>query len=109
MPTVKFVYWEDNGDWLGYLQDYPDQRPVSLLFNNSVPMIPGEHIFLTAVSYGLSACWVGFLDIKKASNILNLPDNNTCLFLMPIGYKAEEPLPVKRKTISDITFRNTYT
>jgi hypothetical protein len=24
MPTVKFVYWEDNGDWLGYLQDYPD-------------------------------------------------------------------------------------
>ena len=24
MPTVKFVYWEDKGDWLGYLQDYPD-------------------------------------------------------------------------------------
>jgi len=24
MQTVKFVYWEDNGVWLGYLQDYPD-------------------------------------------------------------------------------------
>ncbi len=24
MQTVKFVHWEDNGTWLGYLQDYPD-------------------------------------------------------------------------------------
>lgn len=24
MPTVRFVYWENEGDWIGYLQDYPD-------------------------------------------------------------------------------------
>ena len=24
MPTTKIVFWEDNGAWLGYLQDYPD-------------------------------------------------------------------------------------
>jgi predicted RNase H-like HicB family nuclease len=24
MQTVKIVVWEDNGAWLGYLQDYPD-------------------------------------------------------------------------------------
>jgi predicted RNase H-like HicB family nuclease len=24
MNTVKIVYWEDDGTWLGYLQDYPD-------------------------------------------------------------------------------------
>lgn len=24
MQTVKFVYWEDNGLWLGYLQDFPN-------------------------------------------------------------------------------------
>lgn len=24
MQTVKFVYWEEDGAWLGYLQDYPD-------------------------------------------------------------------------------------
>jgi hypothetical protein len=24
MQTVKFVFWEDDGMWLGYLQDYPD-------------------------------------------------------------------------------------
>jgi predicted RNase H-like HicB family nuclease len=24
MRTVKYVYWEQDGDWLGYLADYPD-------------------------------------------------------------------------------------
>ena len=26
MNGVKFVYWEEDGAWLGYLQDYPDYR-----------------------------------------------------------------------------------
>ncbi len=24
MQTVKIVVWEEDGQWLGYLQDYPD-------------------------------------------------------------------------------------
>lgn len=24
MQIVKFVYWEEDGAWIGYLQDYPD-------------------------------------------------------------------------------------
>ena len=24
MESTKYIYWEDNGQWLGYLQDYPD-------------------------------------------------------------------------------------
>ncbi|MGA7874057.1 MAG: type II toxin-antitoxin system HicB family antitoxin [Desulfoferrobacter sp.] len=24
MKTVKYVYWQDEGMWLGYLQEYPD-------------------------------------------------------------------------------------
>jgi hypothetical protein len=24
MQTVKYVYWEEDGSWLGYLQDFPD-------------------------------------------------------------------------------------
>jgi predicted RNase H-like HicB family nuclease len=24
MQTVKIVYWEEDGAWLGYLHDYPD-------------------------------------------------------------------------------------
>lgn len=24
MHSIKIVYWEEDGGWLGYLQDYPD-------------------------------------------------------------------------------------
>lgn len=24
MTRVKFVYWQDGGKWLGYLQEFPD-------------------------------------------------------------------------------------
>lgn len=24
MERVKFIYWEEDGAWLSYLQDYPD-------------------------------------------------------------------------------------
>ena len=24
MQTIKFVYWEEDGAYIGYLQDYPD-------------------------------------------------------------------------------------
>ena len=24
MHSIKYVRWEDDGAWLGYLQDYPD-------------------------------------------------------------------------------------
>ena len=24
MESKKYVYWEDNGMWIGYLEEYPD-------------------------------------------------------------------------------------
>ena len=24
MQTIRYVYWEDDGAWLGYLQEFPD-------------------------------------------------------------------------------------
>ncbi len=26
MQTVKFVYWQEDDVWIGYLADYPDYR-----------------------------------------------------------------------------------
>lgn len=27
MPSAEIVYWEDNGSWTGYLQEFPDYGP----------------------------------------------------------------------------------
>ncbi len=24
MPAVRMIYWEQDGAWLGYIEDYPD-------------------------------------------------------------------------------------
>jgi nitroreductase len=91
-------------DFLAYLQAYPDKLAVTRFFENATPLIPGTHIFLVAVSHGLSACWIGDLDIPRANRILGLPDNLTCLYLMPVGYAAAEPKPIRRKTLDEIVF-----
>lgn len=95
-------------EFIEYLRDYHDQRKVSLLFENCNGLIPGEHIFLTAVDRGLKACWVGYLDIDEVSSILELPDNYVCQFLMPIGYPDEEPEEKNLKRKENLTFKNRY-
>ncbi|MGD1118006.1 MAG: nitroreductase family protein [Dehalococcoidales bacterium] len=91
-----------------YLKKYPDQRAVATVLENADTIIGGEHIALTVVNYGLSACWIGLLDIRKASKILNLPEKYACLFLMPVGYADQEPRQITRKAVEEIAFKDSY-
>lgn len=93
-----------NNDFLDYLCRYPNSKARTTLFENAIPLIPAEHIFLTAVANGLSACFVGYLDIESADKILNLPENISCLYLLPVGYSDETPKVKQRKDMSEIVF-----
>jgi nitroreductase len=95
-------------EFIDYLCKFPDRRACMTLFENASPLVPMEHMFLTAVSHGLSACFIGFLDVKKTNKILNLPDNITCLFLLPVGYADEIPENKETKSIEEISFYNTW-
>ena len=44
-----------------YMRKYPDRKACMTLFANATPLIPAEHIFLTAVSHGLHACFIGYI------------------------------------------------
>lgn len=91
-------------DFINFMKEYPDRRACMKLFNNGAPSIPMEHIFLTAAAHGMSACFVGYLDTDRASEILNLPKHLVCLFLLPVGYANEIPDDKKLKNIKDISF-----
>lgn len=91
-------------EFITYMNNYPDRKMANTFWENAVPLIPGEHIFLAAINHGLNACWVGYLDIRKASEILNLPEDMVCLFLMPIGYAKEQSKEIDRKSFDDIVF-----
>ncbi len=91
-------------EFVEYTNSCPDRKTMNKLFANGGPCMPGEHIFLTAVAHGMSACFVGYLDTEKASEILNLPENLSCLFLLPVGYADEEPREKTIKSKDEISF-----
>ena len=93
---------------LKYIEKYDTWDDIAILLADAVPLIPSEHIFLTAVSFGLSACFVGWLDIKAANSILALPADISCLYLLPIGYSKEKPYKKELKSISEISFWEKY-
>lgn len=95
-------------EFMNHINSFPDQKAADIYKVNSCPLIPGEHLFLAAVNRGLGACWIGHLDVGKASEVLELPDNMACLFLMPVGFPAEEPEAKDRKSIDEIVFYETW-
>jgi len=96
-------------EFIQHMKQYSDRKSVIKLFANGGPCLPGEHIFLTAVSHGLSACFIGYLDTEKAAEVLQLPEHIACLFLLPVGYAAEQTEPPPKKSIEEISFINTWT
>ncbi len=95
-------------DLVQYLSDYPNRRRANTFIHNATPLIPCAQMFLTAVSHGLRACIVGYLDVERASEIFQLPDHVACLFLMPLGYPTKSPKEKALKTIDDIVFYETW-
>jgi len=95
-------------EFIGFMNSYPDRKSVNKLFANGGPCVPGEHMFLVATSHGLSACFIGYLDTEKANEILGLPKHISCLFLLPVGYSAEQVEPKAKKSIDEISFVNTW-
>ena len=96
-------------EFVKYTNQCPDRKTMNKLFANGGPCLPGEHIFLTAVSHGLSACFIGYLDTEKAAEVLQLPEHIACLFLLPVGYAADDVSPPLKKSISEISFTDTWT
>jgi nitroreductase len=91
-------------EFIKYLCEYPNPKECMALFGNATPLIPSEHIFLTAVSHGLSACFIGYLNVQEADKILKLPQHLTCLFLLPVGYADELPGDKQLKDKNQIVF-----
>lgn len=67
-----------------------------------------EHIILAATNEGLATCWVGAFDEGKIKDILKVPSEAGVLALAPIGYSAEEPRPLSRKSLEEIVSYNEF-
>ena len=97
-------YLRFGADFFKSMDKYPDRRAFRKLHHNGTPAIAMAHILLTATSHGLSGCPIGYLDVDKATEILNLPEHLACLFLLPIGYADEKPKEKELISLNEISF-----
>jgi len=91
-------------DLLEYLNAYQDRRAMRIFSDNAFPIIPGAQISLAVVSHGLASCWIGHLNTARAGEILGLPEDVVCLFLMPIGYPDEIPSEKAVRPVDECVF-----
>ena len=48
MQTVKYVYWQEDETWLGYLQDYPDYWTQGENFDDLVEHLKDLYLDLSS-------------------------------------------------------------
>ena len=56
-----------------------------------------ENIILTALSEGIGACWMGAIDYKKITSLLNPGKNLELLCVVALGYPDETPKEAELK------------
>ena len=81
----------DKGDWF--------------MFDVALAM---QNLVLAAWSLGLGTVHVGWVDAKKAAEILQLPQDIVFVEITPLGYPDEEPAASPRKELSEIVFHDRY-
>jgi nitroreductase len=65
-----------------------------------------QQVILAATNQGLATVWIANIDPNLMEEALKVPKNYRFLALTPIGYPAEEPKEISRKTETElISFR----
>ncbi|MBC7091467.1 MAG: nitroreductase family protein [Nitrososphaeria archaeon] len=84
-------------------------RPVSARYGEEgrVPGLLGigaaiENLLLSAVNFGLGACWVSGFKSEELSKILNLPKGSEPISIIPVGYPKEIPDSPPKLPVDDI-------
>ena len=61
-----------------------------------------EHLCLAAAEQGLGTCWVCNFDAEKCRKLMQMPEGEEPVVLIPIGYPNNTPNAKQRKDLSDI-------
>ena len=67
--------------------------------------IVATHLMLAAKNAGVESCWINRLDPDEAAKVFELPENETVLMALDLGYPAEGAGPLanhmSRKTLEE--------
>lgn len=66
--------------------------------------IPGTHMVLAALEYGVCSTWVSYFEVEKVVQILNLPDKYLPSEILVFGYPEGETKVRPKKNLAEIVF-----
>ena len=64
--------------------------------------IASQTFCLAAYEQGLGTVILGLFDIDTISSLIEVPEGQELVALIPVGYPAEEPAAPRRKAVSDL-------
>lgn len=64
--------------------------------------IATQTLCLAAHEYGVGTVIMGIFDAEKVAELLQIPENEVVVALVPIGYPDEEPAAPKRKNVEEL-------
>lgn len=80
-----------------YNQDEDWKNPLEKGVHSGIQdvSIVASHIMLEAWELGVGTCWVNYFANSRLEKELGLPENERAVLLMPMGYPAEDSVPLK--------------
>lgn len=65
-------------------------------FGETDAAIVCTHMMLEAADLGIGSCWVGMFNKQQVKEVMELPESEVVLALLPLGYPADnaKPLPL---------------
>lgn len=64
--------------------------------------IAAAYAQLAATAYGLGTCWVGTFDDSKVAKVVDAPEGQHPVAMLPLGYPAESPKQTSRRSAIEL-------
>ena len=87
-PIVLIIALDENADWKSPLEEgcRAGIQDVSIV---------ADHMMLAAWELGIGSCWVNYFKPSEVKKAFSLPENETPVMLMTLGYPANDSKPIK--------------
>ena len=91
-PVVLIFSYDREEEWKNPLEEGVHSGPQDV-------SIAATHVMLKAAEEGVGSVWVNLFSPAETKRVMGLPENETPLLLMPLGYPAPDASPDPRHTV----------
>lgn len=67
-----------------------------------------QNMVIAAWALGVGSCWIGACNEEKVKALLKIPDKWKVVALLTFGYPAEQPIPRKKKQLTELFNFNSF-